>query len=156
MTPPADVDHRQGVLPFPNFWASTRPFGTPLGPFFIKWLMTILMILAPPAGDAFNFSKSHSLFDLPFTNLPEVVDLQSYPSAVFNLAMAAGLYLVRYRRRKLGVGRPEFRAWDVVVIFNIASNLFLVIMPWYPPATGRYGGDVSFWYATYVVVGISM
>ena len=50
--------HRQGVLPFPRFWASTRPFGTPLGPYLVKWAMTILMILAPPAGDAFNFSMS--------------------------------------------------------------------------------------------------
>ena len=47
--------NRQGVLPFPRFWASTRPFGTPLGPYFVKWAMTVLMILAPPAGDAFNF-----------------------------------------------------------------------------------------------------
>lgn len=48
---------RQGVLPFPRFWASTKPFGTPLGPYFVKWLLTIIMIVAPPAGDAFNFSK---------------------------------------------------------------------------------------------------
>ena len=70
--------------------------------------------------------------------------------------MAAGLYMIRYRRRKLGLGRAEFRAWDVSVIFNIAANLFIVIMPWYPPASGRDGGDVSFWYATYVVVGTAM
>lgn len=50
---------RQGVLPWPRFWASTKPLGTPLGPYFVKWLLTIIMILAPPAGDAFNFSKSH-------------------------------------------------------------------------------------------------
>lgn len=49
---------RQGVLPYPRFWASTRPFGTPLGPYLIKYLLTVLMILAPPAGDAFNFSMS--------------------------------------------------------------------------------------------------
>lgn len=85
-----------------------------------------------------------------------VVDLQTYPAAIFNLLMATGLYIVRYRRRKLGLGRAEFRAWDVSVIFNIAANLFIVIMPWYPPASGRDGGDVSFWYATYVVVGIAM
>jgi hypothetical protein len=46
---------RQGVLPFTTFWTSTRPFGTPLGPYFLKWSLTVLMILAPPAGDAFNF-----------------------------------------------------------------------------------------------------
>ena len=49
---------RQGVLPFPRFWASTRPFGTALGPYIAKWVITVIMILAPPAGDAFSFSKS--------------------------------------------------------------------------------------------------
>ena len=88
--------------------------------------------------------------------LRAVVDLQTYPQAVFYLFMAFGLYLIRYRRRKLGLPRSSFRAWDIAVLFNIASNLYLVIMPWYPPSTGRYGGDVSFWYATYVVVGIGM
>ena len=91
----------------------------------------------------------------PHANSHPVVDLQTYPAAIFNLFMTVGLYIVRHRRRKLGLPRPEFRAWDTSVVFNIAANLFLVIMPWYPPATGRDGGDVSFWYATYVVVGIA-
>ena len=89
------------------------------------------------------------------TKFQPVVDLQTYPAAIFNLFMTVGLYIVRHRRRKLGLPRAEFRAWDVSVVFNIAANLFLVIMPWYPPATGRDGGDVGFWYATYVVVGIA-
>ncbi|KAK3364283.1 hypothetical protein B0T25DRAFT_60768 [Lasiosphaeria hispida] len=72
----------QGVLPYPRFWASTRPFSTPLGPYAIKWAVTVLMILAPPAGDAFNF----------------ITDLQVYPNAFFNVVMAAGIYAVRYRR----------------------------------------------------------
>lgn len=50
---------RQGVLPYPKFWVTTKPFGTPIGPYLLKWAMTILMIVAPPAGDAFNFGKSH-------------------------------------------------------------------------------------------------
>jgi hypothetical protein len=50
--------HRQGVLPYPEVWASTKPFGTPTAPYLLKWGLSILMILAPPAGDAFNFSKS--------------------------------------------------------------------------------------------------
>lgn len=48
---------RQGVLPFPRFWASTKPFGTPLGPYFCKWFLTVIMIIGPPAGDAFNFGE---------------------------------------------------------------------------------------------------
>ena len=92
----------------------------------------------------------------PNTDLHPVTDLQTYPATVFNLCLAIGLYVIRHRRSRIGLVRAEFRAWDISVIFNIAANLFLVIMPWYPPASGRNGGDVSFWYATYVVVGISM
>lgn len=29
-------------------------------------------------------------------------------------------------------------------------------MPWYPPTGGATGGDVSFWYGTYIVVGIGI
>lgn len=46
---------RQGVLPYPKFWVTTKPFGTPIGPYMLKWAMTVLMIVAPPAGDAFDF-----------------------------------------------------------------------------------------------------
>ncbi|KAL9065208.1 MAG: hypothetical protein Q9157_007551 [Trypethelium eluteriae] len=113
-----------------RFWASTKPFGTPFGPYFVKWALTLLMILAPPAGDAFNFA--------------------------FLFIMAVGLYLVRYRRKKLGVGRSSFRAWDVALIFTIIVNLYLLVMPWYPPSDGADGGDVSFWYATYAATGVGI
>ena len=46
---------RQGVLPWTEFWVSTRPFGTPLGPYAVIWGLTALMIVAVPAGDAFTF-----------------------------------------------------------------------------------------------------
>ena len=55
---------RQGVLPYPKFWVTTKPFGTPIGPYLLKWAMTVLMILAPPAGDAFNFGTSHNLISM--------------------------------------------------------------------------------------------
>ncbi|KAJ4399532.1 hypothetical protein N0V91_009357 [Didymella pomorum] len=129
---------RQGVLPYPRFWASTRPFGTPLGPYFVKWIVTIIMIVAPPAGDAFNF----------------IVDLQVYPAAIFNLTLAFGLIFIRHRRKRLGLPRPSFKLWDPVLAFNVLVNLYLVVMPWYPPPGGK--GDVSFWYGTYIVTGIAI
>lgn len=49
---------RQGVLPWTDFWASTRPFGTPIGPYIFQWAITAFMILAIPTGDAFNFGMS--------------------------------------------------------------------------------------------------
>ncbi|KAK8169961.1 amino acid transporter-like protein [Phyllosticta citrichinensis] len=131
---------RQGMLPWTSFWVSTKPFGTPLGPYLLKWAMTVLMILAPPAGDAFNF----------------IVDLQTYPSAVFIFLMTLGLYFIRRQRKRIGAGRSGFRCWDSAIIFTLAVNLFLLIMPWYPPLGGATRGDVSFWYGTYCVVGIGI
>ncbi|KAL4889340.1 amino acid permease-domain-containing protein [Aspergillus ambiguus] len=131
---------RQGVLPFTMFWTSTWPFGTPLGPYAVKWATTVLMILIPPAGDAFNF----------------VVDLGVYPTSFFTFLLSVGLLATRYRRKHLSIPRSEYRAWDVAVIFSILSNLYMLVAPWYPPTTGATGGDVSFWYATYCVVGLGI
>ncbi|KAI9369082.1 high affinity methionine permease [Aspergillus egyptiacus] len=131
---------RQGVLPFTRFWTTTRPFGTPLGPYFVKWALTMLMILAPPAGDAFNF----------------IVDLGIYPQSMFNFLLSVGLLLTRRHRNRLNIPRTEWHAWSVVVYFAIIANLYLLVAPWYPPTGGANGGNVSFWYGTYLVVGISL
>lgn len=70
--------------------------------------------------------------------------------------MGIGLYLLRWRRKKINLPPPSFRAWHSIIIFKILVDLYLLIMPWYPPLGGKYGGDVSFWYGTYVVTGIVM
>ncbi|KAJ6127813.1 Amino acid/polyamine transporter I [Penicillium samsonianum] len=131
---------RQGVLPFTSFWTSTRPFGTPLGPYFVKWSFTVIMILAPPAGDAFSF----------------VVDLGVYASSFFGSVLTIGLVVTRIRRARLNLPPPDYKAWHVTVAFAILSNLYMVVMPWYPPSTGANGGDVSFWYATYCAVALGI
>jgi amino acid transporter len=129
---------RQGMIPWPHFWASTRPFGTPLAPYVLKWALTTIVIVALPFGDAFTF----------------LVDLRSYPDAVFLFLLVVGLYLLRYRRKNLGLPQAAYRASHVALVFSALICLFLLVMPWYPPENGQ--GDVSFWYATYCVVGIGL
>jgi hypothetical protein len=68
--------------------------------------------------------------------------------------MALGVYLVRWRRKRANLPEPEFKAWDILVVFNILVQLYLVVMPWYSPVAG--GSDVSFWYGTFAVTGIAM
>ncbi|KAM0320759.1 hypothetical protein ACHAO8_000050 [Botrytis cinerea] len=131
---------RQGVLPYPRMWASTRPFGTPLAAYTLKWGLTVLMILAPPSGDAFNF----------------IVDLYSYPSNLFLSALTIGLFIIRRNRKKLGIVDEDYKTWDVAIYFSLAVNVFLLVMPWYPPPGGANGGDVSFWYGTYCAVGLGI
>ncbi|KAI1267924.1 high-affinity methionine permease [Xylariaceae sp. FL1019] len=131
---------RQGVLPFTNFWVSTKPFGTPLGPYALKWLVTVIVVLAPPAGDAFQF----------------IVSLKTYPDGIFNLSLFVGLYMVRHRHKRLNRGRPEFRAWHVPLVYYGLVQLYTLATPWITPKGGPYAGEVSFWYATYVVVGLAV
>ncbi|KAJ5646184.1 hypothetical protein N7490_002556 [Penicillium lividum] len=131
---------RQGVLPWTNFWTSTKPFGTPLGPYSLKWALTIIMILAPPAGDAFSF----------------IVDLSVYPGNLFIFVLTIGLIVTRRRRKRLNLEPAEYRCWNVALGFSLLCNLFMIAMPWYPPSTGADGGDVSFWYATYCVTGLAI
>lgn len=131
---------RQGVLPWPSFWTNTWPFGTPGGALLVKFILTVIVIVAPPPGDAFNF----------------VVDLQSYPGNIFLCLLVIGLFIIRRRRQKAGLGKAPFRAYTVVAIFYFLVSLFLLAAPWVTPPGGKYGGDVSFWYATYCVVGIGI
>ncbi|KAK5636549.1 hypothetical protein RRF57_012261 [Xylaria bambusicola] len=131
---------RQGVLPFTEFWVSTKPFGTPIGPYILKYIVTVIFIIAPPAGDAFQF----------------VVSLKTYPDGVFFTAMAIGVYIIRHRQKRLNREKPAFKAWDVCVIFFLLVQIYTLATPWIPPKGGPYAGVVSFWYATYAAVGISM
>lgn len=46
---------REGILPFSRLWASNRPFNAPLAGLFEHWLVSVIIMLAPPPGDAYNF-----------------------------------------------------------------------------------------------------
>ncbi|KAJ3512671.1 hypothetical protein NLJ89_g3390 [Agrocybe chaxingu] len=129
---------RQGLLPYPNFFSSIKPFGTPLGPVALKGFLTILVIVAIPAKDAFNF----------------VLDLASYPAMVFNSAMAAGVWILRKRRTIAGLLPSTLQARNSLVLLYLSSCILLLVMPWVPPEPGH--ADVSFWYATYCVAGLGL
>jgi hypothetical protein len=133
------------------------------------------MVLAPPFGDAFDFRNTHlaHTFCSLLTCIP-VVDLKSYPDAVFAGCVAVGVFIIRRQRKRINAERPEFKAWDVVLLFYIAIQVILLVMPviisplfqtelsliqisqWVPPAGGIYAGSVSFFYATYCLTGIGM
>jgi amino acid transporter len=127
---------RQGMIPWPHVWASTRPFGTPFAPVLLKWALTCIVILALPFGDAFNF----------------LVDLRSYPDSMYLFLMVVGIYYLRHQRKKAGLPPAPFQAWHSALILMAAVCLFILIMPWFPPDDS----DVSFWYGTYCAVGIGL
>ncbi|KAI0065303.1 high-affinity methionine permease [Artomyces pyxidatus] len=113
---------RIGVLPYSRFWASNKPFNAPAAGLFLQWLVCVIVIIAPPPGDVFNF----------------VLNLVSYPLAIINAAISAGL-LFLYTPLATRVGydwSPPFRASWPVVLFFFLSNVFLAVAPLVPPAPG--------------------
>ena len=62
----------------------------------------------------------------------------SYPRSVSNTFISAGLLYVHSRLKAVSVlgWNPPFRAYTTVIWFFFASNVFLVIVPWIPPAPG--------------------
>lgn len=47
---------REGILPFSRLWASNKPLNAPFMGLFGHWLVSVIIMLAPPPGDAYNFS----------------------------------------------------------------------------------------------------
>ena len=48
---------REGILPWSSFFASNKPFGAPFTGLFEHWLVSVIIMLAPPPGDAYNLSE---------------------------------------------------------------------------------------------------
>ncbi|ONH65193.1 High-affinity methionine permease [Cyberlindnera fabianii] len=113
---------REGILPFPKFFATSRPFNSPFIGLFQHWVVCVITIVAPPPGDAYNF----------------IMNLISYPLNIVNLFVAIGLlYLnIQHRRNKL-VWTPPIRASIPVIIFFGLASLYLVVAPYIPPSAGQ-------------------
>ncbi|KAK6198658.1 amino acid permease-domain-containing protein [Scheffersomyces amazonensis] len=132
---------RQGVLPYPRAWTSTKPFGTPVLGVFITWIVNLIVLLAPPAGDAYNL----------------VVDIGSYSGYFFKILLAVGLLLVRKQRKEQGLGYQGFKCPLIFIIITLVFYLFVIAMSFVPPNNGTLiGSDVTFFYATYALVTIGL
>ncbi|GIZ38676.1 hypothetical protein CKM354_000208500 [Cercospora kikuchii] len=111
---------REGILPFSRFWASNRPFNAPLAGLFEHWLVSVIIMMGPPPGDAYNF----------------ILNVISYPLAIVNTFVALGLIWL-YLHRQAWDWNPPFKATLPVAIFFFLSNVYLVIAPFVPPTEGN-------------------
>ncbi|USW57467.1 Putative amino acid/polyamine transporter I [Septoria linicola] len=124
---------KEGVLPFPKFWASSWPFGSPSSGLFLHWIPSFIVIVAVPFGDAYNF----------------ILDLEGYPGSVINFFVVCGFFWLRYKEPQLL--RP-FRCWPPIAAFYLCAQGFLMIAPFLRPPGGK--GDTSLPYWLSSVVGI--
>jgi len=126
---------KEGVIPFPKFWASSRPFGSPGPGLLLHFIPSFIVIVAIPFGDAYNF----------------ILDVEGYPGSVINFFVVVGFFYLRWYRPDLA--RP-FKVWWPVAVFYAGVQAFLMIAPFLKPPGGK--GDTSLAYWLYAVVGISI
>ncbi|KAJ5500031.1 Amino acid/polyamine transporter I [Penicillium expansum] len=113
---------REGVLPFSKIWASNWPFHSPAAGLLEHYIVSVIIMLAPPPGDAYNF----------------LLNLISYPLSIVNFFVAAGLvHIYLTKEKNYPNWKPAVHATLPVTIFFMLSNLYLAIAPYVPPSDGQ-------------------
>lgn len=109
---------REGVLPFSAQFASNWPFGAPMWSIMSQWLVSSLIVLIPPPGDAYLF----------------LMNLVGYPTVMYNTLLAGGLLLIRLGYSPLSkewCSPFQTPIWVICIFF--ASSIFFVLAPLVKP-----------------------
>ncbi|KAH7591655.1 Amino acid permease [Nakaseomyces glabratus] len=113
---------REGVLPFSNFFATSKPFNSPMVGLFQHFIICMITILAPPPGDAYNI----------------ILNLISYPMNIVNFVISAGLLWIYWQRRQGKIEwNPPIKAGVFITTFFMLSNVYLIVAPYIPPTHGE-------------------
>lgn len=131
---------REGVLPFSNFFATSKPLNSPSVGLLQHFIVCVVTILAPPPGDAYNF----------------IMNLISYPMNIINFFVSGGLLWIYWQRRQGKITwNPPIKAGVIVTTFFMLANLYLVIAPYVPPTDGEsVYNSLPYWIHCVVAWGI--
>lgn len=127
---------KEGVIPFPKFWASSWPFRSPSTGLLLHWIPSFIVIVAIPFGDAYNF----------------ILDVEGYPMSVISFLVVVGFFILRFTEPGKSWRRP-FKVWIPVAMFYTVAQAFLMVAPFLRPP-GGVGDTPPLPYWLYAVVGI--
>ncbi|KAF5553401.1 high-affinity methionine permease [Fusarium napiforme] len=127
---------KEGMLPFSRFWASNKPFNAPASALFLHWIVTVIVLLAPPAGPAYNF----------------IVNLYTYPGSWINGFVTAGLIYLHYKKSENWTS--PWHTYLPISIIYLLANVFLALVPFIPP-DGDWNAD-GYPYYVFPVVGVGV
>ncbi|KAH7361874.1 high-affinity methionine permease [Plectosphaerella cucumerina] len=127
---------KEGLLPFSRFWASNKPFNTPFASLFLHWIVTVIVLVAPPPGPAYNF----------------IVDLYTYPGAWILAFVCGGLLYLQWTESENWTS-PWHTYFPITMLYLLA-NAFLAVVPFIPP-TGQKDPE-GYPYYVFPVVGVAV
>ncbi|RKL16550.1 High-affinity methionine permease [Fusarium oxysporum] len=85
---------REGILPFSRLWASNRPFNAPLAGLFEHWVICVIVILAPPPGDAYNFILNNMYLVIAPFIAPDDPSQNQYKSMPYYIHCVVGIAIL--------------------------------------------------------------
>ncbi|KAI9658660.1 MAG: hypothetical protein M1821_002220 [Bathelium mastoideum] len=141
---------REGILPFSKVWASNKPLNAPFMGLFEHWLVSVIIMLAPPPGDAYTFSMP-----TPSPKTLTFLNVISYPLSIVNIFVAFGLTYLYFNRDKYN-WHPPIRASLPVTLFFLLSNIYLAVAPYVPPDSPDQNIYTSLPYWLQCVVGLGI
>ncbi|KAK6523422.1 hypothetical protein TWF281_001404 [Arthrobotrys megalospora] len=127
---------KEGLLPYSKFWASNWPYNAPLASLFLHWIVTVIVLVAPPAGPAYNF----------------IVDLYTYPGAWINGFVVAGLIYLQFTKSENWTS--PWHTFLPVSILYLLANIFLAVVPFIPPEGGS--NQDGYPYYVFPIVGVGV
>ncbi|GAM91378.1 hypothetical protein ANO11243_094280 [Dothideomycetidae sp. 11243] len=117
---------KEGVVPFPRFWASSWLFGSPSAGLLLHFIPSFIVIVAIPLRDAYNF----------------ILDVEGYPSSVINFFVVVGFFWMRYSASN----QPRlFKVWLPVAVFYLVAEAFLLVAPSLRPPGGKGDTSLPYW-----------
>ena len=125
------------LLPFSDFWASCRPWGSPSSALFLHWVVSVAAIVIPPSGQIYSF----------------LVEIGSYPVSVISVLISGGLLYLHFTPAENWQSPKPAKTLPIVLF--LVSNLALLILPWVRPIGGQ-GGEGRFPYYAYPATGLGV
>ncbi|ATY66171.1 Amino acid polyamine transporter I [Cordyceps militaris] len=117
---------KERILPFGRFWASNKPLNAPAAALFLHWLVTVIVLVAPPLGQSYE----------------AIIELSVYPRAWINLLLTVGLIYLQWNKAERWKS-PWHTYLPISVVF-LLLNGFLIIGPFIPPSAASISPDSSF------------
>jgi hypothetical protein len=98
--------------------------------------VTIIVLLAPPAGPAYNF----------------IVSLYTYPGVWINTFVTFGLLYLQYKKSENW--SSPWHTWLPVSVLYILASIFMIIVPFIPPE-GSWNAE-GYPYYVFPIVGVGV
>ena len=98
--------------------------------------MTVVILVAPPAGTAYNF----------------IVNLYTYPGAWINAFVAGGLLYLQFSKAEKW--SSPWHSWPPVTVLYLLAMLFLALVPFIPPEGDWNAEGYPFYVFPVVGVGV--